>query len=176
MRLGTFFAPLTALALLGAGCLSLPTDTPEEPPVPDTPLGLLQAFEWCYDHQDEALYAEILDPDFTYILFPEQEYQGEDEIPMEWGRDEELARFADLCAACGEGDLDLHLDLDTYEEPGPDDVVWPIPGMDYDLRAYIVDTLYLRTGTADFLAATNEGDGPRWRLLELRGFERFDLN
>jgi len=178
MRRGTFYVLPAALALLGAGCLSLPTftPTPEEPPVPDTPLGLLQAFEWCYDHQDEALYAELLDPDFTGVLFPDQEYYGEGETPMEWGREEELARFAELCAACGEDDLHLQLNLDTYEEPGPDDVVWPIPGVDYDLGAHYVDTTYMLTGTVDFLTVTNDGAGPHWRLLELRGFERPDLN
>ena len=63
------------------------------------------------------LYAEILDPDFTGVLFPDQERYGEGEIPMEWGREEEPARFAEFCDACGEGDIGLHLDLDDYEGP-----------------------------------------------------------
>jgi hypothetical protein len=168
MRHGTFFAPLTALFLLGAGCTSLPTDT-EGPPTPDTPLGLLETFEWCYDHQDEALYAEILDPDFT--CYPDPEEVGEPE-DYSWGYDEELARFAELCDACG-GEMDLVLDLSNYEEPGPDDEVWPIPDVEYTLYAIIGDTTYLVPGTADFLAV-KAADG-RWRLLELRGFERPEL-
>ena len=52
--------------------------------------------------------------------------------------------------------------------------MWPIPGVDYDLGAYIGDTLYMVTGRADFLAVKNLGDGPRWRLLEFRGFDRPD--
>jgi len=164
MRRGTFFAPLTALALLNAGCVELP-DAPGggiNPP-PFTPYTLLGYFEWCYDHQDEALYAEILDPDFTGHL------DGEEGGEI-WGRDEELARFAELCAACGE--IKLVLDLSGYEDPGPEDGKWLIPDVAYNLYAVIGDTTYLVVGVADFLTVKNEDGGyPWWRLLELRGFE-----
>jgi hypothetical protein len=171
MRRGTFFILPAALFLLGAGCLS-PTNPPEEPPAPDSPLGLLQAFEWCYDHQDEALYAEILDPDFTGHL------DGEEGGEI-WGRDEELARFAELCAACDEGDIDLDLDFSECGdiEPDPGDAEFRINNVVYTLRVvtWWDETVYLLVGRAYFHTVKNLGDGPRWRLLELRGFERPDL-
>ncbi|MCX7022308.1 MAG: hypothetical protein NTW26_08585 [bacterium] len=174
MRHGTFFVLPTALFLLGVGCLSLPTTTPEEPPAPDTPLGLVKTFEWCYDHQDEALYAKILDPGFTYIL--DRDHGGFEEH-RSWGRDEELARFTDFCAACGEGNINLTLDLSesTDTEPGPGYEEWLIPDVDYTLRVVTEDKTYLAEGRADFLMLKSDGDGSRWRLSELSGFERPDL-
>ncbi|HUT98727.1 MAG TPA: hypothetical protein VM054_06590 [bacterium] len=173
MRRGTFYVLPTALFLLGAGCLS-PTTTPEEPPKPDTPLGLVETFEWCYDHQDEALYAKILDPGFTYILDREQDGRPEH---LEWGREEELAYFAELCAACGEGDIDLTLDTSECgdTEPDPGDTEFIINNVAYTLRVLIGDMTYAVAGRFDFRAAKNPGEGPCWRLLVLVGFERLEL-
>jgi hypothetical protein len=173
MRRGTFFAPLTALFLLGVGCVELPGAPDDDPPEPDSPLGLLETFEWCYDRQDEGLYAELLDPAFTCILFPDQEYQGDEETPPEWGREQELARFADLCDACGEGDIGLDLDPSGYGEPDPEDEEWLIPNVEYSLGVVFEDITYLVGGRADFL--TVRAEEGRWRLLELRGFERPEL-
>ena len=173
MRRGTFFAPLTALFLLGAGCVELPDDCYDDP-LRFTPRVLLEYFEYCYCCRDEAQYEKILDPDFTYIL--DREHDGVPEH-LEWGREEELTRFAELCAACAECDMDLDLDFSESgdTEPDPGDTEFGIQDVEYTLRAFIGDTTYLLVGRADFHAVINDGDGPHWRLLELSGFERPDL-
>ncbi|MCK4594087.1 hypothetical protein KAU45_06255 [bacterium] len=179
MKPGTGLSLLIPLLLmsilLGTGCI-MPGAPDGDPPDTDTPLGLLEAFEWYYNHQDQELYAEILDPDFVYILFPDQGYFDEDETPVEWGREEELARFADLCDACDEGDIDLDLDLSGYESPGPDDDEWLIPNVEYILRVVLEDTIYQASYRADFHTVKTGEGYPRWRLLELRGFERPELH
>lgn len=94
---------------------------------------------------------------------------------MEWGREEELARFADLCDYCREGDVDLALDFSECgdTEPDPDDTEFGIKDVVYTLRVHIwsEDIIYAYQGLADFLTVRVEEEG-RWRLLELRGFER----
>src|SRR4030042_1586578 len=170
MRRGTFRVLPAALFLLTAGCAS-PTATPDEPPAPDTPLGLVDTFEWCYDHQDEALYAKILDPDFVYILDRERDGMPEH---LEGGRDEEPPRSAELCAACDAGDMDLDLDFSESgdTDPAPDDTEFDINAVSYDLRAVIGDTTYVLGGYANFRTAKNDGDGPLWRLLIIWGLPR----
>ncbi|MCK4594088.1 hypothetical protein KAU45_06260 [bacterium] len=158
---------LTALIfLLSAGCFWDPP--PERPPVPPpdpvSPEGVVRGIEWAYNYQDLNFYIDMLDPDFTFYFDPRdiQDYG----TPSSWGYDEEIEATRNLFDSVDDGAIKLTMTIEDYREPGPDDEVWDLNGVDYYLSVVTGDMTYQADGFANFRTRKNglwKGQ-PRWWL------------
>jgi hypothetical protein len=136
---------------------------PNPPPPPISPAGVIRGIEWAYNRQDINYYTDMLDTDFTFYFDP-RDVQSHG-TPSSWGYDDELTATEALFDAVDDGDISLSMNLEGQPEPGLNDEVWDLNGVDYLLIVVTGDMTYRAEGYANFRTRSHdlwEGQARWW--------------
>ncbi len=146
---------LTQASLLSIFALcEIPSPQPTVPPPPPvSPRGVVEGIEWAYNYQDLNYYIDMLDPDFTFYFDP-KDIQDHG-LPPSWGYEEEIEATRNLFDSVDDGAITLTMAIENYREPGPDDEVWDLNGVDYVLSVFTGDMTYQADGFANFRTRKN---------------------
>ncbi len=97
-------AAIAAVGLLGlslTGCFNpfnpkvLGIGFPDPPPAPNSPGGVLDLFQWCYEHRAIAEYKELFTDDYRFVFSP-LDSSGAQYRDTPWTREDEVTSTSNL--------------------------------------------------------------------------------
>ena len=136
---------------------------------PTSKLQVLSDIEYAYNKKKVSTYNELLDDNFTFF-YTESDASGQ--IPVQWGRDDEIKTTSGLLNAATSISLDLKWeDGVTWTTVVSGSEEWFYTTVFYNYTIKIGDTTYIpNAGAKAQFTVRNVGtaENPAWKLVQFR--------